>query len=305
MQQFDMAFWRRMVEALCVLLIALASGEVAFAAPAPTDQAAIERGVESALFVQRPLLDQALARISPTDPKQIGMYFLGVAGDGQQEVFRREVEFVHQQFDRDFATSGRSLVLINSRSTVDRVPMATRLSLREALHTIAQRMDRNKDILFLFLTSHGSRDHQLSLAQLGMDLPSLSASELASMLKQQQIRWKVIVISACFAGGFIAPLQDDHTLIITAARADRSSFGCADDNDFTYFGRAFFKESLPRSASFNIAFEQAKRLVNQWEQTDRRAAPKGGKLLPSLPQIVSPAPIAAHLAAWRHALPRH
>ncbi|GAA4020624.1 C13 family peptidase [Actimicrobium antarcticum] len=267
------------------------------------EQALIERKVESALYVQRPLLDRALAAIAPTDPARIGMYFLGVAGDGTQEVFRREVEFVRNQFDRDFGTRGRSLSLINSRTTVETNPMATRTSLRAALQTIAARMDRNKDILFLFLTSHGSPTHELVLGQFGMDLPGLPAKELASLLKQQQIRWKVIVVSACYAGGFIAPLKDDHTLIITAARQDRSSFGCADDNDFTYFGRAFFKESLPLSSSFDDAFNRSTRLITSWELRDQKTAPKGEAVAHSYPQMSSPAAIATYLTQWRQQLP--
>jgi hypothetical protein len=268
------------------------------------EQVQIERQVEAALYVQRPLLDQALATLAPSDPTRIGMYFLGVAGDGRQEVFRREVEFVRKQFDRDFGTRGRSLTLINSRTTVSTQPMATRTSLRAALQAIASQMDRQKDILFLFLTSHGTPTHELVLGQFGMDLPALPARELALLLKQQQIRWKVVVVSACYAGGFIAPLVDEHTLIITAARQDRSSFGCADDNDFTYFGRAFFKESLPKSSSFDEAFRQSSKLITKWELRDRKAAPKGESVPHSYPQISNPAPILAYLARWRAQLPQ-
>ncbi|MEB0135959.1 C13 family peptidase [Actimicrobium sp. CCC2.4] len=279
------------------------STTAAAVAQSDAEQTLIERQVEAALYLQRPLLDQALATLAPTDPQRIGMYFLGVAGDGTQEVFRREVEFVRKQFDRDFGTRGRSIMLINSRNTVSTLPMATRTSLRAALQSIAGRMDRQKDILFLFLTSHGTPSHELVLGQFGMDLPGLQASELALLLKQQQIRWKVVVVSACYAGGFIAPLKDDRTLIITAARQDRSSFGCADDNDFTYFGRAFFKESLPKSDSFDEAFRLSDKLITSWELRDRQTAPKGEIIPHSYPQISSPAAIMAYLARWRAQLP--
>ncbi len=268
-------------------------------------QTRIEQQVEAALYLQRPLLDQALATLTPSDPSRISMYFLGVAGDGTQEVFRREVEFVRKQFDRDFGTRGHSLTLINSRNTVDTQPMATRTSLRVALQAIASRMDRQKDILFLFLTSHGTPTHELVLGQFGMDLPGLPARELALLLKQQQIRWKVVVVSACYAGGFIAPLMDEHTLVITAARHDRSSFGCTDDNDFTYFGRAFFKESLPKSSSFDDAFRQSSKLINSWELLDRKTAPKGEVIPHSYPQMSSPATVLAYLARWRAQLAPH
>ena len=68
--------------------------------------------------------------------------------------------------------------------------------------------------------------------------------ELARLLEPLAERNLVIVISACYSGGFIDALKDERTLVMTAARADRTSFGCSDDSDFTYFGRALFAEAL-------------------------------------------------------------
>lgn len=255
--------------------------------------------VELALYRQGTLLDRALARIAPRDAaKKINLYLLGVAGDGAQEVFHRETAFVQHQFDRDYGTAGRSLVLVNSRNTVAQQPMATRTSISASLDALGAKMDKQNDILFLFLTSHGSPEHALALAQNGMDLHGLPAQELASMLKHSGIRWKVIVVSACYAGGFIAPLKDDNTLIITAARGDRSSFGCDDQNDFTYFSEAYFKQSLPKSAGFAEAFEQARGLVQAREAADFRA---GGMAAQehSEPQMFQGKAIAAQLKAWR------
>jgi hypothetical protein len=176
--------------------------------------------------------------------------------------------------------------------------MATQLSIAETIKTIAERMNRDEDILFLFLTSHGSREHELALRQNHMTLRDLPARELGHLLKESGIRWKVIVVSACYSGGFIDPLRDDWTLVITASRHDRSSFGCADQNEFTYFGRAFFKESLPASRSFQDAFAKADALVSQWEKKDQ---PKEER---SLPQIYSTAAINAHLQRWWAQQPR-
>jgi hypothetical protein len=268
--------------------------------------------VETALYNQRTLLDQALAGLAPQDPKNIDMYLLAIGGDGAQEVFRREVQFVRDQFDREFGTRNRSVALINSRNTVASAPMATVTSIRETLQGIAGRMDREQDILFLFLTSHGSKDHRFSLAQNGMELRDLPANELGAMLKETGIRWKVVLVSACYSGGFIDAVKDDHTLVITAARHDRSSFGCSDDNDFTYFGRAFFKESLMNSSSFQDAFKKAKVLVEEWEAKgaktdakDAKADSAGDKAIAhSLPQIHDPVAIKAYLQRWRAQLPK-
>jgi len=253
---------------------------------------AVGLAVESALLNQRPLLDQALAALAPGRRGTIDMYLLAIGGDGTQEVFRREVEFVRSMFDQRYGTRGRSVALVNSRNTLAIAPMATVSSIGEALKTIAGRMDRDEDILFLFLTSHGSRNHALTLQQNYLALRDLPAAELAKLVKQSGIRWKVIVVSACYSGGFIEPLKDDSTLIITASRADRSSFGCADENDFTYFGRAFFKEALPASSSFKDAFAKADALVAEWEKKDQ---PKEER---SLPQMHSTPAIEAQLARW-------
>lgn len=255
--------------------------------------------VETALYRQRALLDRALAGLAPPLPGKINMYLLAVAGDGSQEVFRREVEFVRAQFDREFGTQGRSLALINSRSTVETAPMATMISIREALKAAAARMNKEQDILFLFLTSHGSKEHEFILDQNGMELRNLPAKELGAALKESGIRWKVVVVSACYAGGFIDAIKDEQTLVIAAARHDRTSFGCADDNDFTYFGRAFFKEALPHSTSFQEAFQKAKRLVEKWEAEDIKAGTKEDEIEHSLPQMHSPAAIKQHLQRWR------
>ena len=279
--------------------------------PREAERKQAKTNVEAALYAQRELLDKALGAVKPREPGRINLYLLTVAGDGSQEVFRREVEFVQTEFARRFGTAGRAVSLVNSRNTVTQAPMATVTSIRQALNAVASRMDREQDILFLFLTSHGSREHELSLSQNGMELAGLPATELAALLKESGIRWKVIVVSACYSGGFIPPLQDKHTLVMTAARRDRRSFGCADENDFTYFGRAFFKEALPKSQSFQDAFRAAEALVGEWEAKNASGAAgtgtAGAKLIEenrSLPQISSSSAIDAHLKRWWSQLPR-
>ena len=255
--------------------------------------------VEAALYNQRALLAQSIGALAPREPGRINLFVLAVGGDGSQEVFRREVEFVRRQFAERFGTGKRTIALVNSRTTVGSAPMATATSIREALAAISARMDRSQDILFMFLTSHGSREHELALNQNGMDLPDLSAAELARLLRESAIRWKVVVISACYSGGFLPPLKDDGTLVITAARHDRQSFGCADENDFTYFGRAYFEKALPQASSFQDAFRKAEVLVQEMEARELKA-PAGtpSDERHSLPQMWSAPPIEQQLRRW-------
>ncbi len=256
------------------------------------------QNIETALYQQKKLLDDALATLKSGSRPDGTLFFLGIAGDGSQEVFRRETDFIRTQFDREFSTQQHSVNLVNSRNTLTTLPLATRTSLHAALQHIAGLMNKEKDILFIYMTSHGSPAHEFRLNPPGMEVANLAAADLGQLLKDSGIRWKVVVISACYSGGFLEALQDEGTLVITAARKDRTSFGCADENDFTYFGRAFFKEALPQSQSFQQAFEKASALVREWELRDMKEAGKVDENEFSLPQMQSPAAITARLKGW-------
>ena len=156
-------------------------------------------------------------------------------------------------------------------------------------------MDAHNDILFIYLTSHGSSDHELVFDQEGLALPNLPAKRLAEIVNSLPVKWKVIVISACYSGGFIQELGDDNSLIITAAAHDRKSFGCSDDADMTYFGRAFFQDALPESPSFVSAFEMAKELVLERE----KELIADDKSKHSNPRISKPKAITDYLKKWR------
>ncbi|WP_241155921.1 C13 family peptidase, partial [Pseudomonas viridiflava] len=108
----------------------------------------------------------------------------------------------------------------------------------------------------------------LSLVQPGLELANMPAQELAELLVPLKSHYKVVVVSACYSGGFIPQIKDDKTLVMTAARGDRTSFGCSDEADFTYFGRALFAEALSSTDDLERAFEQAKASVAKRELED-------------------------------------
>jgi hypothetical protein len=149
--------------------------------------------------------------------------------------------------------------------------------LRYSLDAISRVMNRDEDVLFLTLSSHGWRDATIDVSNEGMTPQTLSAETLAQLLAESGIRWKVIVISACFSGAFIAPLADDHTIVITAASKHRTSFGCSDTSELTYFGEAFYRDALPASPQLRAAFETAKRAIRSREKEEevRPSQPQG------------------------------
>jgi len=221
-------------------------------------------------------VEQALSELQPSADGTPQLYFVGFAGYGPEAVFKREVVAVRKLFNEKFGTAGRSVALINHRSTVDEFPLASAQNLERALQHVGRIMDPDRDTLFMFLTSHGEQA-LLAVVMPGMQLQHLTPAMLKVMLDRSGIKNRVIVISACHSGSFIPVLASPTTLVIAAARADRASFGCADKRQWTYFGDAYFNRALRRETSFRKAFYRAKKLVERWEKSER--------LMPSLPQI--------------------
>ncbi|HQX89184.1 MAG: peptidase C13 family protein [Moraxellaceae bacterium] len=231
--------------------------------PAPVAPHIIE---EAAVYAQPDLLQRALAALEPERPEQVDWYFLGVGGAAYQGVFRTEAETAKALFDTRFATSGRSLILLNNDDTAYSQPIATRTSIARALSAFSSRMNRDQDVLFLFLTSHGSEAHEIELSYWPLQLAPVTPSWLRQVLDDSGIKRRVIVLSACYSGGFIKDIQTPDTLIITAAAADKPSFGCTDDADLTYFGRAFFDEALRREYSLRASYEQSLSTLQEREE---------------------------------------
>lgn len=259
-----------------------------------TDGINIYRGDELAefsLYQQVDLLDQQLAQLAASSGEAINLYTLALASYGSEEVFSRELRYIEENFIKQFSSPAHSVLLANTRRALGERPLATLTSLERSLGAIADTMDKDKDILFLYITSHGSREKRIAFEQTGISLPDLEADKLKSLLDDSGIRWKVVVLSACFSGGFIDALKDENTLIITSADSDRTSFGCSDNSLFTFFGEAFFKQSLPQADSFVDAFIRTEGLISQWEKEQDHK--------PSKPQISKPKAIIEQLQKWR------
>ena len=246
---------------------------------------ALPDALEIALLQQGRLLDAAIAALPASTPAR-ELYALTLAGDGKQSVFMREADYVSRLLRERFGAHG-SISLINHRDHLADRPLATRENLARAVQALAERSGE-EDLVFIYLTSHGSREHELNLDQPRLQLADLPASELAALLAPLKQHHKVVVISACYSGGFIPPLKDDKTLVMTAARADRVSFGCSEENDFTYFGRALFAEALGETDNLERAFELARERVAEREQA--------ADYQPSEPQLWAPRGVLQH---WR------
>ncbi|HVO47278.1 MAG TPA: C13 family peptidase [Steroidobacteraceae bacterium] len=231
---------------------------------------------ESVLYDQPARIVGAIEHLAPRKPRTSNVFYVGFAGDGEQEIFKREALFAQDVFAQHFDSGERSIELINDDDDRDSYPIASVSGLSQTLKLVASRMNVEDDVLVLMLTSHGSEDG-LAIENGTLPLLQMGPAELQHALDDSGIKWRVVIVSACYAGVFMDSLAADNTLVITAADASHSSFGCEDDRDLTYFGEAFLKDALPGSTSLEQAFNKAAQLIREREVREHKT--------PSNPQI--------------------
>lgn len=220
---------------------------------------------EAVMMGQHALVAETVAAIKPARDAESELYFVGFAPYSWQDVFKREVTAVKALFDERFGTAGRSIILQNHRDSITSIPLASVSNLATVLGEIGRRMQPERDVLVLFVTSHGDEE-RIAVSMEGVRLNNLTPVRLLNALDQAGIKNRVLILSACYSGSFVKTLSDENTMILTAARADRTSFGCSNEREWTFFGDAYFNHALRQERSFVTAFERARGLVETWEK---------------------------------------
>jgi hypothetical protein len=213
---------------------------------------------------QQALLAEALAAVTPRQPGHINVFAL-VYAPYAQEVFVRESAMVTDVLQDRFGAKGHLVRLVNHPSVTDSIPWATNQNLKAGIQAIARQMDRDNDVLVVYLSSHGGDDFKLASQNPPLEVSELTPQMLRSMLDEAGVRNRVIAVSACFSGGWIEPLSGENTLVMTAADATHTSFGCGSLSELTFFGRALFDEQLRKTYSFEAAFAAAVPIIKQRE----------------------------------------
>lgn len=234
------------------------------------EEIVIPVNVEDTYYKQFDLLNNATANLLPERQGVEDLYFVGFGSYADQDVFMKEVQYAQHLLDDKFDTKRRSVVLINNKQTVENTLLASKSNLKHILKHLGTLLNPNEDILFLYLTSHGSKQHQLSVDFWPLDLNSINPTELKSLLDESGIKNRVLLISACYSGGFVEPLKNENTLIFTASAKDKRSFGCGDLNDFTYFGNAVFNEEIKLDFNLVEVFKKAAASIQERENVENK-----------------------------------
>lgn len=227
---------------------------------------------------QPALVTQAVGALQPAIAGHANVYAIALAGQGSQRLFSREARLALQVAAARYGADYRGGVLLSNVYTdMSQAPLATQRNFTQSAAGIGRAVDPARDLAFIYLVSHGAPEAELATSLANMDeLPRISAASVARALAASTIKRRVIIISACFSASWIPALQNDDTIIITAAAANRTSFGCDDSRELTFFGEAFLKGPLARGGSLREAFEAARAAVAGWEAA--------GHLTPSDPQ---------------------
>lgn len=218
---------------------------------------------------QQALLQASLRAIEPSTGGERQVYGL-VFAPYDQDVFLRESKMVKEVLEERFGARGRVVRLVNHSKTADEIPWATPLNLERSLKALAEAMDTGRDVLVVYLTSHGGADFKLAALNYPLEVEDLTAERLRAMLDEAGIRHRVIAVSACYSGGWIGPLKNEDTLIMTAADQDHTSYGCGSKSELTFFGRAVFDEQLRKTLSFEEAFKAAVPVIQQREAAEEK-----------------------------------
>lgn len=246
------------------------------------------------MLAEQRKLDAAFTALKPQRAGKVDAYVVTVALDSDP-VFSREARETGRVLSRRYGAEGRTITLAGPDGNSADLPRGSISALILTLARVAEVMDPAEDVLVLYSTSHGY-DQGLTYHDGDMGYGILSPFRLKSVLEELGFKRRILFISACYSGIFVPSLATPDTAIVTAASADKSSFGCMADNDWTYFGDALVNNALRKPSGLPDAANEARATIAGWEAQ--------GGLPPSDPQVVIGAGVGQWLPQLEASIPK-
>jgi len=241
-------------------------------------------------------MDKALAALGPQKPGVVDAYVV-VVGLDSDPIFGREAREAGKVLGRRYNAAGRTIVLAGTDgSGPSALPNGSPRNLAVALARVAELMDKKQDVLVLYTAGHGAK---VGLAYHDADdgFGIIPPARMARMFDELGIRNRLLILSACFSGIFVPTLASDTTALFTAASADRTSFGCQSDRDWTFYGDAMINNALRQPVPLAKAGADAQALIAKWEGMN-------SDITPSQPQVSIGSKVSAWLAPLEARMPR-
>lgn len=155
----------------------------------------------------------------------------------------------------------------------------------EGLNALAARTPEG---CLVYFTSHGAPQGVV------VDQSILPPGILSAILDRTcGTRPTIAVISACYSGVFVPELGAANRMVLTAARPDRTSFGCGESNRYPFFDECFL-QSAPSAKDFPALADRVRACVADREIREKVSPPSepqifiGAQLRPVLPLYAFP-----------------
>jgi hypothetical protein len=217
--------------------------------------------LSSAVLIFCVFMGQAVADAATANPA-VSWQVVLAAGDDAEPVFDNATRALSQRL----AAAGVPAANIHRLSaSAAELGAAVEPALATVLlQRIGTLPARRGDRCLIFLTSHGERGVGLWLARSNT---TLSPDELAQALSRGCAAVPtVVVVSACYSGGFAAgKMAKPNRIVLTAARNDRPSFGCQVHRVYNFFDECLLR-ALPKSATWRAVAEGSKECVRRMER---------------------------------------
>jgi hypothetical protein len=197
-----------------------------------------------------------------------------IAGDNNSPAFDNGIEAMR---DKLSARGVRDIRMLTSDPVANpSLPVATAANVSSALRS------GGGEACLIFITSHGDERGVALRAAKGTVSPATLESALDAGCGN---RPTVLLVSACYSGIFLTnAMRRPNRVVLTAAAADRVSFGCGAGDQYTYYDQCLLQQ-FDGAATWQQLAIATRSCV---EALERRMAVS----LPSQPQIFVGAAVA-------------
>ena len=154
---------------------------------------------------------------------------------------------------------------LNSQFSLETKPPADQATLQALALSFTQLNIRpEQDACLFYVSSHGKQGD-------GVYMKRVHDGQLTPAQLNTALNWTcgtaptVVMVSACYSGQFIQPLHADNRIIMTAASAQRPSFGCSEAQEYTFWDGCVI-DNFERSSTWENLYTNVKQCIAQKEQ---------------------------------------
>jgi hypothetical protein len=178
-----------------------------------------------------------------------------------EPVFDKDVLSLTKAFSKRLGTP-RSTAKFGYTSNLLKRPSPENVN--NAIAKVSSHARDGDDVVIVFLTTHGTEGLLAVKPSENEQATGVSADALRDFLKPAQNDQQIIILQACYSGSLIKGLKHPNRIIITAAAADKTSFGCSPGSRNTWFTKAMVA-ALPKANSWSDVFANTKSKVLEYE----------------------------------------